>query len=161
MTRDRAVRLLIPASLLTLLAIGLLLPTAGCSNRPGWVPNEDVALRRKENEFVRDSMGRFPFPEATPRGTATARAEVDYMYEWVGVANLSDEPWKDAEVWVNRQYVVHVPSWNKHDLKRLDFDMLRDERGNPFESNKLKNPVKRVEVHTGGKMYDVPVVLAD
>jgi hypothetical protein len=134
---------------------------AGCQERPGWVGNQDPALRRKDTEFVKDAMPRFPFKPDLPKGQAVTRAEVDYMYKWVGVANLSDESWKDAEVWVNRQYVVFVPRWTKSDLKRLDFSMLRDERGNPFQTNGLRTPVKQVEVVTAGKVYDVPVVLAD
>lgn len=133
----------------------------GCSERTGFLPNQDTALRKNEKQFVADAMQRFPYKETTPRGTTSARAEVDYMYRYIGVANLSDVPWKDVEVWVNKTYVVSVPAWKSDVLKRLQFTMLRDERGNPFTTDGGRNPVKTVEVLTEGKMYDIPLVLAE
>lgn len=133
----------------------------GCSERTGFLPNQDVSLRRQDRQFAADAMTRFPYKESAPKGTTDARAEVDYMYKYLGVANLSDQPWKDVEVWVNRQYVVHVPAWAQDSLKRLQFSMLRDERGNPFTTDGGVHPIKKVEVYTEGKMYEIPLALAD
>ena len=108
-----------------------------------------------------DAAKRHPFKEDAPRGTANARAEVDYMYRYLGIVNLSEQHWNDVEVWVNRQFVVHVPKWQDGTLKRIQFSMLRDERGNPFTSDAGRRPVKRVEVYTDGKMYEIPLVLAE
>ena len=83
------------------------------------------------------------------------------MYKYIGVVNLSDVPWKDVEVWVNKKYVVFVPGWKSDVLKRLQFSMLRDERGNPFTTDGGAHPVKSVEVFTEGKMYDIPLFLAE
>jgi hypothetical protein len=141
---------------------GVMLAVGGCfSERTGFLPNEDTALRKKDKEFVADATQRFPYKETAERGTTSARAEVDYMYRYIGVANLSDAQWKDVEVWVNKQYVVFVPAWKGEVLKRIQFTMLRDERGNPFTSDKGRNPVKSVEVFTDGKMYDIPLFLAE
>ena len=135
---------------------------AGCSERTGFLPNQDIALRRPEKQLVSDAMKRFPYKADAPKGTTLGRAEVDYMYRYVGVANLSEDTWQDAEVWVNRQYVVFVPGkWAKQSLKRLQFSMFRDERGNPFVTDKGQHPVKTVDVYMGGKMYEIPVVLAE
>ena len=106
------------------LAAVVLVGGVGCfSERTGFLPNQDAALRKNDKQFVADAMKRFPYKESAPRGTTNARAEVDYMYKYIGVVNLSDVPWKDVEVWVNKQYVVFVPAWKSDVLKRIQFSM--------------------------------------
>ncbi|HZZ43200.1 MAG TPA: hypothetical protein VFE58_09700 [Tepidisphaeraceae bacterium] len=146
------------------LSLFLLLPAilfAGCMERTGFLPNQDPSLRKLDKQFTADAANRFPYKDSAPRGTTDARAEVDYMFKYVGIANLSDTPWKDVEVWINRQYVVSVSAWPKDSLKRLQFSMFRDERGNWFTTDSGRHPIKTVEVYTDGKMYDIPLFLAD
>jgi hypothetical protein len=81
------------------------------------------------------------------------------MLDRIEMVNLSDEDWQDCEVWVNQQFVVHVPKMERGRLKRLNFQMIFDDKGKYVPTDKFI--VKKVEVFRDGKMFDVPVQLAD
>jgi hypothetical protein len=142
------------------LAIGLSI-LAGCAGRPSLFPNPDPKLRKTSAEFAADAAKRFPYHSDAPHGTTTARCQVGYMTNVLELANLSDEDWQNVEVWVNRQYVVFVPEIKSHDLKRLHFQMIFDDAGHYFPLDNDQTPLKTVEVYIGGKLYDVPLKLAD
>jgi hypothetical protein len=86
---------------------------------------------------------------------------VGYTLNRLDIVNLSDEDWSDVEVWVNQGYVVHVPLMKAHELKRLNFQMLYNDNGQYFPVDNSKVLVKSVELYRDGKMYTVPVQLAD
>lgn len=145
---------------LTLIALtGLIV---GCSNRPTLLPNPDPMLRKPSTEFAADAAKRFPYPaDAEQAGTAVARAQVGYMLNRLEIVNLSEEEWRDVDVWVNRSYVVHVPRMEQKILKRLDFEMIFNDAGQHFPLKNDKVLVDRVEIFQDGKIYNVPIRLAD
>lgn len=142
-----------------LIVCGLLI---GCEGRPGIIPNSDPALNKTSTQFAADAARRFPYsgPHA---GTANGRAEVDVMLTRIQLLNSSDEDWNDIEVWVNQSYVCHVPSIPKGKLKveTVQFEMLYNVKGDYFTTQGGKTPVSSVEVKRDGKLYQVPLVLAD
>ena len=143
----------------TALACALLGAGFGCSGRPSIVPNSDPSLRRSSAQFAADAAKRQYHAEAPRGGEAAARAQVAYMLDRIEMVNLSDEDWQDCEVWVNQQFVVHVPKMERGRLKRLNFQMIFDDKGKYVPTDKFI--VKKVEVFRDGKMFDVPVQLAD
>jgi hypothetical protein len=146
----------------TALAIG-----AGCAGRPALIPNKDSALRKTSAQFASDAAKRNYEAEAPRGGEAVGRAEVDYTLKEVRVANLSPEDWENVEVWVNQKYVVHLPvlphQQKGEGYRHLNFQLLYDNEGNYFPVSLIssKMRIERVEVYRDGKMYDVPVHLAD
>jgi hypothetical protein len=147
------------ALVLTGCGIAAAAAAAGCSGRSSIVPNSDPKLRKSSAEFAADAAKRQYHTDAPRGGEAAARAQVAYMLDRIEMVNLSDEDWQDCEVWVNQQFVVHVPKMERGRLKRLDFQMIFNGQGKYVPTDKFL--VKRVEVFRDGKMYDVPVQLAD
>lgn len=143
------------------LAIAML---AGCEGRPALIPNSDPALNKTSTQFAADAAKRFPYPGNSARtGDAPGRAEIDLMMAQLQVLNSGDDDWKDVDIWVNATYVCHVPLIPKGKLtvKTIAFGMLFDARGNSFSTEGGKNPVNRVEVARNGKLYAIPMRLAD
>ncbi len=130
--------------------------------RPSLFPNSDKNLRRTSAQFAADAAKRHPYKGDAPRGgEAIARAEVDYTLDKIEIVNLSDEPWEDVEIWANQKYVVHLPVMEPKKLKKIDFQMLFDDQGNSMPTSIKRSPLKKVEIHRGGKLYDVALKLVD
>jgi len=137
---------------------------AGCEGRPTLFPNSDPALQKTSTQFASDAAKRFPYPvQADHAGATQGRAAVDLMLDQIEILNYSNEDWKDIDIWVNQSYVCHVPliSKAKQKVETIAFAMLYDGKGNYFSTNGGKNPVNRVEIYHNGKVYDIPVKLAD
>lgn len=137
---------------------------AGCEGRPGLLPNSDPALNKTSTQFAADAARRFPYPSALPHpGTADGRAEVDVMLTRLQILNSSDEDWKDIEIWVNQSYVCHVPNIpkGKQRVETVGFEMLFNVNGDFFTTSGGKNPVTLIEMRRNGKVYQLPIVLAD
>jgi hypothetical protein len=144
------------------LGVTALFVVGGCAGRPALLPNPDPTLDKPSTVFAADAVKRFPYKSDAPRGgEAVARAQVGYTLNRLDIVNLSDEDWSDVEVWVNQGYVVHVPLMKAHELKRLNFQMLYNDNGQYFPVDNSKVLVKSVELYRDGKMYTVPVQLAD
>ena len=140
---------------------------AGCDGRPSIIPNKDSALRQTSAKFAADAAKRTYEADAPRAGEALARAEVDYTLKEVRLGNLSPDDWANIEVWVNQKYVVYLPmlpKFNKGDgFRHLNFQMLYDNQGEhiPATLFSTKTRIEKVEICREGKMYDVPVRLAD
>lgn len=137
---------------------------AGCEGRPGLLPNSDPALNKTSTQFAADAGRRFPYPSSLPHpGTADGRAEVDVMLTRLQILNSSDEDWKDIEIWVNQSYVCHIPNIpkGKQRVETVGFEMLFNVNGDYFTTNGGKNPITLVEMRRNGKVYQLPIVLAD
>lgn len=137
---------------------------AGCEGRPALVPNSDPALNKTSTQFAADAARRFPYPSSLPHpGTADGRAEVDVMLTRLQILNSSDEDWKDIEIWVNQSYVCHIPNIPKgmQRVETVGFEMLYNVNGDYFSTSGGKNPVTLVEMRRDGKVYQLPIVLAD
>jgi hypothetical protein len=133
---------------------------AGCGGRVSYFPNSDPALRRKPAEFAADAASRHPYKADAPRGgEINGRAQVGYWVDHLDVANLSNADWDNVEVWVNQAYVVHVPKIPARRTWTFNFEMLYDAAGHHFPTSKTE--IKKVEIYMDGRMYDVPVKLAD
>jgi len=144
-----------------LLACGLLV---GCQGRPTLFPNSDPGMNRTSTEFAADAAKRFPYPgEIAKGGEAAGRAEVDVMLNQIQILNSSDDDWKDIDVWVNQSHVCHVPliPKGKQKVETIAFAMMYNAQGNYFSTQNGKNPLNRVEIFREGKLYTVPVRLAD
>jgi hypothetical protein len=142
----------------------MVLCTAGCAGRTSVLPNSDPALRKPSTYFAADAAKRHPYPIDAPKaGDALARAQVGYTMNKIELLNLSDEDFKDIDVWVNQKYVVHIPNLKakRGRVTSIDFQMLYDDKGNYFPTSNIKTLVNTVEIHRDGKMYKVPLQLAD
>lgn len=147
----------------TLAAMGLLmLIGAGCTDSPTIIPSSDRDLQRSNAQFAADAAKRTYPTTAADGGKALAQADVDYGWtNRIQMINLSDEDWIDADLWVNQTYVVHLPKWYKKQMKTITFSMLFDRDGNTFPTNNTKVRVEKLEVVRDGKIYSVPLKLAD
>jgi hypothetical protein len=145
--------------MLSLVVISLL---AGCADKPTLIPNSDKNLRKTNAQFAADAAKRHPYKADAPRGgEAEARAEVDYTLNQLEIVNLSKDNWSNVEVWVNKSYVVFVPTMESNKLKSLAFPMIYDDKGNSLPTNSFKTMVNQVEILRDGKMYDVKTKLSD
>ena len=144
-----------------LLVVSMGLFVVGCSVRPS-IEKADPALRKSSAEFAADAAKRFPYPAGAEQGgKALGRAQVGYWLNALDVVNLSDQPWTDVEVWVNRSYVIHLPVMQPNDLKVLRFQNIYNDAGQHLPVKGQRIMVDRVEIYQGGKIYEVPVQLAD
>ena len=133
---------------------------AGCAGRPSLLPNSDPALRKTSTEFAVDAAHRFPYKaDAIQGGDAVGRAQVGYMVKRVEIVNNSPDDWKNVEVWLNQKYVVSIPEMPQHILKSLPFQMFFDDQGHYFPTDGVM--INKVEIYMDGKMYNVPLQLAD
>ena len=147
----------------TMLAAALaVLVLTGCAGRPSVLPNSDKNLRKTSAEFAADAAKR-NYPATAPRGgDAQAQGSVDYGFEnHVEAVNLSGDTWNQVELWVNEKYVVFVPVWQPRQLLQVGFKMLYDRDGQTFPTNNKEIQVQKLEVFRDGKLYGVPVRLAD
>jgi hypothetical protein len=134
----------------------------GCAGRASFLPNPDPQLRKSSAQFAADAAKRHPYKSDAPRGgEAPSRAQVGYVLDRLEVVNLSDDDWKDVEVWVNQQYVVSIPDMQPGSLKQFNFQMLYDEKGNSFTTDNTETRIKSVELYHDGRMCSVPLQLAD
>ena len=147
-----------------LIALGL---STGCDGRASLLPNKDPALRQTSTKFAADAAKRSYEADAPLGGEATARAEIDYTLKEVRIGNLSADDWTNVEIWVNQKYVVFLPVLSKQNkgegFRHLNFQLLYDNHGEHFPVGVFnsKMRVEKVEVYRDGKMFDVPVRLAD
>jgi hypothetical protein len=161
MTGDAAMNFKTTFLTTTTLALGIL---AGCQGRTDLFPNSDKNLQKTSTEFAADAAKRFPFPESAPSGgTADGRVAVDLMLKRIQILNSSPEDWKEIDVWVNRSHVCHIPiiPAGKEKVETVMFSMLYNAQGNYFTTEDGKNPVNRVEILKDGKLYTIPLRLAD
>ncbi len=138
------------------------LAAIGCSGRPSVFPNKDKSLRKSSAEFAADAAKRHPYPaDAEHGGEANARVQVGYSMNRLDVVNFSDEPWVDVDLWVNQKYVIHIPTMPTNKLRSINFQMLFDDKGHYFPIGNMKTRIEKVEAVRDGKIYDIPVRLAD
>ena len=154
------------AGALFAIAALLALLGAGCAEQGVILPNSDPALRKPAAEFRADGAKRHPFKADAPAaGRADGASQVNYTFDTLEVANFSAEDWNDVEIWVNRTHVVHVPNIEKNAgaAKTISFFMLVDASGKSFPNDNAEpqNHIRRVEMLRDGKLYEIPVKLAD
>ena len=129
------------------------------------MPNPDSALHKTSTEFAVDAVRRFPYKANAPQGgDIIGRAQVGYMVKRVELVNLSADDWNNIEIWVNQKYVVFVPKMTPHVLEELPFQMFFEDQGHYFPkegSDAHDSLVTKVEIYMDGKMYNVPLQLAD
>jgi len=138
----------------------------GCAQRPTIIPNSDPALRKTSVEFSADAAKR-QYPAAESTGKTLGSAQVGYTFNTLEVVNFSDEDWTDVEVWVNKEYVVYVPliqhlqKDGSGRTKTLNFRMFYNRNGQSFPIDNMKTRIDLVQIYRDGKLYDVPLKLAD
>jgi hypothetical protein len=150
-------------TLVKLVSVGAMLLCLGGCGLSYVVRNTDPALRRESEEFAADAAHRFPFRDDAPAANETvAQAEVNYgLFDQINLTNTSDADLQNVEVWINKNYVVYLPVIEKKTNKRISFDMLYDNSGHHFKVNEEQPMVKSIQLLADGKVYEVPVHLAD
>lgn len=144
------------------LSLVVIVSLAGCTGRVELLPNSDPNLRKTPAEFSADAAKRFPFRvDLSSSGEAEAGAQVDYALDELYVRNLSGTEWKDVKLWVNRQYVVHLPVMQPDVSKTINFRMLYNVDGQHFPTDNNKVRVEQLEMIREGKLYTVPLRLRD
>lgn len=146
-------------STLAVLSLSLV---AGCiEGRSALSPNRDTSLRKPTKAFIADAKGR-QYPSTAPvAGKAPMRAEVDYSLKLINMVNLGDSEWDNAEMWVNGKYVCYLQHIEPRIEKTVNFQILIDNEGVCFPTKLQVEQVKKVELLHDGKLYEVPLFLAD
>lgn len=145
-----------------MLGVLCLAVAAGCTQRPPPFITNDKSLRKPSTELAADSVKRFPYKaDAEKAGEAIARAQVGNTANWLEIVNLSDEDWSDVEVWINKSWVVHLPTMERTKLKRIPFSAIFNDKGQTFPSSTKIERLQIVEVYRDAKMYTVRLQLAD
>ena len=145
-----------------MLGVSCLAVAAGCTQRPPPFITNDRALRKPSTELAADSVKRFPYKtDAEKGGEAVARAQVGNTANWMEIVNLSDQDWSDVEIWINKNWVVYLPTMERGKLKRIPFSAIFNDKGNTFPTSIKTERLELVEVLRDGKMYTVRLQLAD
>ena len=147
-----------------ILATGLLVGGifAGCESTPAVVPQSDPALSKTSAQYAADAVKHFPFKSNLPvSDEQPLRAMPDYSLDFVDLINLAGRDLVNPEIWINREYVMSLSVLKSREIKRLNFRMFYDDRGDhfPLNNNLQKGGViiRQLEMIDQGKIYVVPV----
>lgn len=137
---------------------------AGCEAKPSVFPSSDPALQLTSAQYAAEAVKHFPFKtNLSASSEQPVRALVEYSFDFMDLTNLSKQDIPQAEVWINRQYVLALPAIKSGEVKRLNFRMFFDDKGDhfPFNNNVEKGGViiRQLEVVSDGKIYEVPIRL--
>ncbi len=82
---------------------------------------------------------------------------MDYGIHRLSIVNSSSEDWKDVEIWLNKKYVIFIPSVPAQaaHVEMLDFKSIFDQFGNSFPLDSAVTPIDTVEMFKDGKMYSL------
>ena len=133
----------------------------GCEGSVSLLPDADPALRKPPAVFSADAAKRQYEADAPKVQDSQARAQYALILREIDLANISDQDWSNVEVWINAQYVVYCPSFQKKSDKCLYFTMFYDQNGHHFDTKGGANPVKSLEVYRDGVLYQVTDHVAD
>ena len=138
----------------------------GCEGRTSVLPNSDKNMRKTPAQWAADAAKRQPFnPDLPSGGEAVGRAQVGYVLDKVEVWNGSDADWDNVEIWANRQYVCFVPKIEAKGkrVKTIEFQMLYDGNGQhfPTDNGSPAKQIQKLEMVKDGKIYSIPLKLAD
>lgn len=141
-----------PAALLVaalLLAVGC---RGGSDGRSARIDSRDgAALKASDVPVVHPS-----YPSHLPlAGTADARATAHYGKNRMEIANLSDQPWPDSRIWVNRKYSALLAHTRPGRVRSINFEYLLDDQGRPFPTDNMSVRVEEVELVTGDERAKV------
>ena len=147
------------SSVLSVVCLSLLV---GCQGRGALIPPSDPDLKKTAAEFAADSAKR-TYPSSAERGgDLQALASVDYgVFNRIEMMNLSGEEMDDLEVWINEKYAFHATKWPAKSLKKINFATLYDRDGKPFPIDNQKMRISKIEVLKDGKLFNVPMKLAE
>lgn len=140
-----------------MILLGLGCGLAGCTSEghTSFWANPDSVMRRSAAEFAADAAKR-GYPATATRNTQVcARAEFEQMMGRVDLVNLTPADINEVDVWINQQYVVHVPVLKTQGDEKLDFEMFYNRDGHKFETDGGKNPIKTIELFHDGQIYPV------
>lgn len=91
--------------------------------------------------------------DARPSSDIHAGAIVDARENSIKVANFSDQPMRDVNVWVNGSFVYHVSMIPAHGSVTVNPDQMFDASGENMA--KVKATPSRVELQTGDRLYSL------
>ncbi len=131
---------------------------AGCTDQPAIFQSSDPALQKSVSQFRDDAATRFPYKtEATHVAEDKVRAKVEYGIKRLDITNFTGQNLLDVEVWVNRQYVCHVPTLSDRELKHIEFPMLCNILGAGFPKQNCDVRVEKVELLYAGEFHEIKV----
>jgi hypothetical protein len=138
-------------------------PPAATPTAPAEQPNAQStaqADRKADNPAGKPDPDRAVFAgivsypaDALPAGGLNATTSVDRQANTLTIRNGSDQPMKDARVWIDGRYVAavnDVPANGSVTLKRGDF---ADKSGGGIADF---NTFDKIEVQAGDKLYSLP-----
>jgi hypothetical protein len=142
-------------------ALSLGASVLGCEGSVSLLPDADPALRKPPAVFSADAAKRQYEADAPKVQDSQSRAQYALILREIDLANISNKDWSNVEVWINGQYVVYCPSFDKKSDKCLYFTMFYDQSGHHFDTQNGQNPVKSLEVYRDGVLYQVTDHVAD
>jgi hypothetical protein len=141
-------------------ALGFIL--AGCNDQPTLFQNPDPNLRLTKTQLLSDSESRFPYKTDAPRAAESrVRAQVHYDLKRMEIVNFTGQDIDNVDIWVNREYVCHVPKMEDRQLKEIHFPMLYNHKGETFPMDNRRTFIRTVEIYRNGTLYDVVAHAAD
>lgn len=127
---------------------------AGCRNATLF-PNTDGTLNKPAKEFADDAQTRFPYPATLDHvGAIKGLAEIGYDANVINLGNYSGAAWTDVDLWVNKQYVLHLATVESDKAKLIPFKLFYNDSAQHFPENGTY--VKTLELKKDGVIYAVP-----
>ena len=129
--------------LLALAALAL----AGCSGNP--FDSHSTADRGRRAAAAAAAQ----FPSTQPSDDLKATALIDRDKDTIQIVNASDQPVRDATVWVNSSFQRRVSMIPAYGTVVLDRDEFYGPAGNTLSS--MKTGAVRVQLQTGDSLYNL------
>lgn len=131
----------------------------GCASSDSPLIRREPQLEKPATELAADAAKR-SYPAAIPvGGDVKLRAQVDYTLNYLQIYNLSKSDWADVEVWVNRQWVVHLQSLPGKKFTHISFGKLFDRNGKRYSED--HGYIKQLQLVHQGKIYNIRHQLTD
>lgn len=122
----------------------------GCSAGGTFSPLGSKSSGEQAQLAAYAATARYP-GDAKPSTDLRAAALINPKSDAVKIVNLSDQPVRDANVWVNGTFVRKVNIVPAHGAVVLDRSEFFDASGQNM--TKLNAPVHKVEIQTGDHLY--------
>jgi hypothetical protein len=125
----------------------------GCSSGSGLKPFASGPDREEAAQLAAyAATARYP-ADAKPSSDLRAAALIDPKGDEIRIANLSDQPLRDVNVWINGTFVHKVSVIPAHGTVTVDRKEFYDPSGKSMAQ--LNAMVHRVEIQSGDHLYAV------
>ena len=134
----------------TVLALASLV---GCSSSGGFKPFASGPDREEAAQLAAYAATAHYPADAKPSNDLRAAALIDAKGDEIKVANLSDQPMRDVNVWINGTFVHKVSVIPAHGSTNVDRKEFYDASGKSMAQ--LNAMVHRVEIQSGDHLYAI------